>query len=184
LAAPVVAGQSPAPVGVVAFFPATAMGLFMGAVGVPASAVACDTTTQLPNPPPEMNCARHKLPSGPPVHFVPGGSEATIIVDCDPEGELLPFMLMVIGTKFLPVPVASTLPINFREPSVPPLKLKAMSWKDPFAFAMTGDADFIAEAILVTAGPHGVVAPGRWASARTAVPLTPNAGVTMAWEVT
>lgn len=29
---------------------------FMVAVGVPASAVPCDTTTQLPKLPPEMNC--------------------------------------------------------------------------------------------------------------------------------
>lgn len=110
---------------------------------------------------------------------------------------------MGIETKCVPFPLESTWPLNCREPSLPlllsvrlfktplirneeshPLKLVPVTWKDPFAFTATVIAESIASLISLTFAPHGLPELGRWTSARTAVPLTPKAGVTIAWEAT
>jgi hypothetical protein len=121
------------------------------AAGAAAPAAPCWTTTQLPNPAVLTNSTTHLFLLAPPVHLVPAGS-ATVswseptafgaytphqlsLVGVESEGmrTALPFFVTVALTNLVPVPVASTLAANEREPSPPALKSTAVAANVPSA---------------------------------------------------
>jgi len=80
--------------------------------------------------------------------------------------------------KFFPAPVGSTFAVKDRDPSVPALKSVALVMKVPLASATTAVLASMVEATSML--PQGCEEEGRCTSFRTAVPLTPRAGVMIA----